>query len=471
MSSQPLYKVDDKLVLAAPVHTGLPSGGNVVVRRVRYDDMIATWVYDVMIYGGGKHGSDVRPVDGVREGWLRHEGRIATAKVCAPLAFSALARLAPRMLVPLYQRRYCWDELHWQKLWSDVVSSPPALGQSHSIGRVTIARESRAIVLIDGQQRCTTLMLMLCALRDVARELGEEAAKPLVDKINAVLTTRPSKLQRRGDDGSGGSGNEAQHTKHATVGLESLDGMDSLVRLIPSREDRLPYCRLVLELPVDRTASKAAAKMSECYSVFQSAATALVAGRSSQVGEILGMAVENVLARTSLVVFELQDGVALQTMYDMLAQRERAIIDSRQFAHIGGHKMSEVDLVRNLLLNSIADEDEKYRAYDDFWVPMERARGDGDAATLEAFMRAFVERDLEPCGLLEGISKLLGMRGGAAGVASLHEHGTAAADAAAAVEVDVDGPTRAALALLQELRDVACVNTPDTSHSSCAPAE
>ena len=138
--------------------------------------------------------------------------------------------------------------------------------------------------------------------------------------------------------------------------------------------------------------------------------------------------------------------------------------------------MSDVDLVRNLLLGSVGDEDERYRAYDELWLPMERAQGDGNAAILEDFMRVFIEA-AEPMGppqarrvasqplsgleepveqpwsLLEAVARLLRARGGAAGVASLCEHGTAAADAA--VAVDGDAATCAALGLLREMSAAA----------------
>ena len=76
----PQYKVDAKLLLAAPGHTGLPDGGTVIVQRMRYDSALVSWVYDVILIGGGSSGSDVKFLESVREGWLRHEGRIAVSR-------------------------------------------------------------------------------------------------------------------------------------------------------------------------------------------------------------------------------------------------------------------------------------------------------------------------------------------------------------------------------------------------------
>jgi hypothetical protein len=72
----------------------------------------------------------------------------------------------------------------------------------------------------------------------------------------------------------------------------------------------------------------------------------------------------------------------------MLAQRERMM--QQFFMHPLGKGMSDIDLVRNLLLGAIAAADERAAAYTELWLPMERAQGDGDAAALERFMITFV---------------------------------------------------------------------------------
>jgi len=187
----------------------------------------------------------------------------------------------------------------------------------------------------------------------------------------------------------------------------------------------------------------------------------------------------NLLTRLQMVVFELQDGVALQNTYDMLAQRERAIAASGFFAHIGGRAMSDVDLVRNHLLNMIADHDERVVAYEEYWLPMEKAQGDGDAATLERFMRRYVagvaatlpSAQMPPppprvatsprasqrappsmVPLLEDIVTILRERGGAAGPASLYQQGV---DSAASAPVAAGRAERVSLDLLKDMCDAA----------------
>src|SRR2546426_14255 len=90
-------------------------------------------------------------------------------------------------VVPLFQRPYTWRKERWSDLWEDLLSlyySPES--REHFIGSiVTLPHETNPAgvlrsLLIDGQQRITTLLLLLSAIRDVAAgapettKLGQE---------------------------------------------------------------------------------------------------------------------------------------------------------------------------------------------------------------------------------------------------------------------------------------------------------
>lgn len=87
-----------------------------------------------------------------------------------------------RYVVPMFQRLYVWSESpQWTTLWEDVVEKADLQldGQhrnAHYLGALIIEgvrpsspREVKRFLVIDGQQRLTTLQLLLCAFRDVAR--------------------------------------------------------------------------------------------------------------------------------------------------------------------------------------------------------------------------------------------------------------------------------------------------------------
>lgn len=96
-------------------------------------------------------------------------------------------------------------------------------------------------------------MIMLCALRDSAVQVGGADATALVDAINDVLMSRPSKLQHpegqhpEGQHPEDAEGSEGTHTRNAAVGLDGLVGAES-VRLIPSRAVRLRISRSGLDV-------------------------------------------------------------------------------------------------------------------------------------------------------------------------------------------------------------------------------
>ena len=90
-----------------------------------------------------------------------------------------IMRQATQFIIPVFQREYRWGEENCTQLWEDIlrVGSDLTLPE-HFVGSVVyIATEDNAAgftrwLLIDGQQRVTTLTLLLTALRDHIRETG-----------------------------------------------------------------------------------------------------------------------------------------------------------------------------------------------------------------------------------------------------------------------------------------------------------
>lgn len=101
-------------------------------------------------------------------------------------------------VLPHFQREYTWDMKDWNALLGDTFAvykeftdtKPP----EHFMGSlVRISNGARngvtTFTLVDGQQRLTTISLMLCALREVVRELEPPSDKQadLLKQINHVL--------------------------------------------------------------------------------------------------------------------------------------------------------------------------------------------------------------------------------------------------------------------------------------------
>lgn len=70
--------------------------------------------------------------------------------------------------VPRFQRPYSWDASNVEDFWEDVVES----GRDYFIGSMVIFSDGDAAGLVDGQQRLTTVTMMLAAIRNELRQLG-----------------------------------------------------------------------------------------------------------------------------------------------------------------------------------------------------------------------------------------------------------------------------------------------------------
>src|ERR1700730_5761279 len=77
-----------------------------------------------------------------------------------------------QFIIPVFQRDYSWGTKHCLQLWQDIERVGASNAKVHFIGSVVYveAEETSASVtrwlLIDGQQRLTTVTLLLAALRN-----------------------------------------------------------------------------------------------------------------------------------------------------------------------------------------------------------------------------------------------------------------------------------------------------------------
>ena len=118
-----------------------------------------------------------------------------------------------QFVVPIYQRTYDWHDFHCKQLYDDIAevgSSEDDL--THFIGAITYHSPREAIQpvsrhqLIDGQQRITTLMLLLVALKRVFKEQIDEQQSAMIEQLlsNVIVPEhgeRRLKMRLNEDDG------------------------------------------------------------------------------------------------------------------------------------------------------------------------------------------------------------------------------------------------------------------------------
>lgn len=98
--------------------------------------------------------------------------------------------------IPLFQRNYSWTVDNCRELYEDVINSYKN-DSSHFIGifihyNSSVSTLKTSNVLIDGQQRLTTIMLLLCAIRDVAddEQLKKSINKKFIYNTNSNIRFR-----------------------------------------------------------------------------------------------------------------------------------------------------------------------------------------------------------------------------------------------------------------------------------------
>lgn len=105
-----------------------------------------------------------------------------------------------RFVIPLFQRPYVWSlDRQWKPLWDDISAKadqvlayeqqPHHPLRKHFMGAVvlnqirTFGRQVAASEVIDGQQRLTTLQILLVALRDYLTAAEQQHPLKLLAKI------------------------------------------------------------------------------------------------------------------------------------------------------------------------------------------------------------------------------------------------------------------------------------------------
>ena len=225
-----------------------------------------------------------------------------------------------QFLIPVYQRYYSWDIEQCKRLWNDIVEMQKKGKVGHFVGSiVNIAEQAmptgvQKYMIIDGQQRMTTLSLLLLALRDYAINNPEDTT------INA----------RRIDN---------------MLLKNEYESGDEHYKLLLTETDRDILMRLVEEKPIpDDTRSK----LLDNYKFF----AGKIADKELQPAEVYES-----IGKLQIVNITL----------DRSVDDAQAIFESLNST---GKELSESDLIRNYVLMGLEPTEQTY-VYEHLWRPME----------------------------------------------------------------------------------------------------
>ena len=249
-----------------------------------------------------------------------------------------------QFLIPVYQRFYSWDIDQCKRLWNDIVEMQRKGKAGHFVGSiVNIAEQAmptgvQKYMIIDGQQRMTTLTLLLLALRDYAIK------NPSDTTINA----------RRIDN---------------MLLKNEYESGNERYKLLLTETDRDILISLVEEKPISEGIRS---RLIENYNFFANR----LADKEIQPAEVYQS-----IGKLQIVNITL----------DRAVDDAQAIFESLNST---GKELSESDLIRNYVLMGLEPSEQTY-VYEHLWRPMEQLFVyETQGTVMDAFFRHYLTMKL-----------------------------------------------------------------------------
>jgi len=245
-----------------------------------------------------------------------------------------------QFIIPIYQRSYSWTLKECRKLWEDLLrlARDPEIS-SHFLGSIVYVEKGLyqisavpQLLVIDGQQRLTTMSLLLRAVADAAQS-QEGELKP--SKIMNLFLVNP----------------EEEHELRYRLLLTRGD-KDALLDVIEGRD----------------SSNNNSVRIAENYRFFRDA----LAKQSASLNDVYS-------AIQRLIIVD----ISLDRSHD----NPQLIFESLNST---GVDLSQADLIRNYVLMDL-EPDHQVHLYESFWHPMEREfRAPSPAGAFDRFMRDYL---------------------------------------------------------------------------------
>ena len=243
--------------------------------------------------------------------------------------------------IPIYQRRYSWTEKNCKRLLDDIlrVGSNDEI-KTHFLGSIVyINRQLTAIggvpklLVIDGQQRLTTLSLLLSALSRAINKEGDNIGTSANKLHNYYLF------------------NSQEEDALRYKLLLTKEDKDTLIHLLENRTLFPP--------------TNPSSLLVKNYEYFEKILKSVNLN-------ILHAGIEKLMIVSIALAPTIDDP---QKIFESLNST--------------GVELSEADLIRNYVLMNL-DPSYQKRLYEDYWFPMEQLFGDEYAARFDPFMRDYL---------------------------------------------------------------------------------
>ncbi len=223
-----------------------------------------------------------------------------------------------RFIIPLYQRNYDWELKHCEHLFADLVKLHEENRKSHFFGSIVTSRANDYnddYLVIDGQQRITTISLLLIAMVNAAKR-GE------------LRYEDPRKIEKI----------------YKTYIVDEYQDNERKVKLKPIKNDMKSFDSLIYEEPEKYDNDS---NVTQNYNYFY-----------------------GLLKTCELSLEDIFESIKKLVVIDIRLEREddpQLIFESLNST---GLDLSEADKIRNYLLMSMSGEEQE-RCYDKYWNKIE----------------------------------------------------------------------------------------------------
>ncbi|WP_270520779.1 DUF262 domain-containing protein [Megamonas funiformis] len=260
-----------------------------------------------------------------------------------------LLNTSRQFIVPIFQRNYSWQKNQYEQLWFDILrASKFKEKQNHFIGSIvyidmgTPAGRPQQLLLIDGQQRLTTISILLCAIKDYVQKFNLETKLINLAKIKNQFLYNSDEIY------------------------------EDRYKLLLNVQDKETYIKLIDNTIF--TVNKPAINIIKCYEFFYERIEDFIK-QHGQIDEIYAG-----IFKLSLVSISL----------DKDSDNPQMIFESMNST---GKDLSQTDLLRNYLLMDLTPE-KQTRLYKTYWKPMEELFGEdiykNDVNKFDYFIRDFL---------------------------------------------------------------------------------
>lgn len=260
-----------------------------------------------------------------------------------------LLNTSRQFIVPIFQRNYSWQKSQYEQLWFDILrASKFKEKQNHFIGSIvyidmgTPAGRPQQLLLIDGQQRLTTISILLCAIKDYVQKFNLETKLINLAKIKNQFLYNSDEIY------------------------------EDRYKLLLNVQDKETYIKLIDNTIF--TVNKPVINIIKCYEFFYERIEDFIK-QHGQIDEIYAG-----IFKLSLVSISL----------DKDSDNPQMIFESMNST---GKDLSQTDLLRNYLLMDLTPE-KQTRLYKTYWKPMEELFGEdiykNDVNKFDYFIRDFL---------------------------------------------------------------------------------